>query len=72
MTVGAVNVCSGKMHYFDTRKQPLSADHVMASGALPPAFGAVRTFRQIGTVAEAAAFFRDARARALTHAGRTA
>jgi NTE family protein len=42
MTVGAVNVCSGKMHYFDTRKQPLSADHVMASGALPPAFGAVR------------------------------
>jgi hypothetical protein len=34
-------------------------------------FGAVRTFRQIGTVAEAAAFFRDARARALTYAGRT-
>jgi NTE family protein len=42
MTVGAVNVCSGKMHYFDTRSEPLSADHVMASGALPPAFGAVR------------------------------
>jgi hypothetical protein len=34
-------------------------------------FGAARTFRQIGTVAEAAAFFRDARARALTYAGRT-
>jgi hypothetical protein len=34
-------------------------------------FGAARTFGQIGTVAEAAAFFRDARARALTHAGRT-
>ena len=32
-------------------------------------FGAARTFRQIGTVAEAAAFFRDARARALTYAG---
>jgi hypothetical protein len=28
-------------------------------------FGAARTFRQIGTVAEAAAFFRDGRARAL-------
>jgi hypothetical protein len=28
------------------------------------AFGAARTFRQIGTVAEAAAFFRDGRARA--------
>jgi hypothetical protein len=34
-------------------------------------FGAARTFRQIGTAAEAAAFFRDARARALTYAGRT-
>jgi NTE family protein len=42
MTVGAVNVCSGRMHYFDTRKEPLTADHVMASGALPPAFAAIR------------------------------
>lgn len=42
MTVGAVNVCTGKMRYFDTRNEPLSADHVMASGALPPAFGAIR------------------------------
>jgi NTE family protein len=42
MTVGAVNVCSGRMHYFDTSKEPLTADHVMASGALPPAFGAIR------------------------------
>jgi hypothetical protein len=30
-------------------------------------FGAVRTFRQIDTVAEAAAFFRDGRARVLAH-----
>jgi NTE family protein len=42
MTVGAVNVCSGRMHYFDTSKTRLSVDHVMASGALPPAFAAVR------------------------------
>lgn len=42
LTVGAVNVCSGQMRYFDTREEVLSADHVMASGALPPAFGAVR------------------------------
>jgi hypothetical protein len=34
-------------------------------------FGAARTFRQIGTVAEAAAFFRDGRARALAHATTT-
>ena len=42
MTVGAVNVCSGRMRYFDTSREPLTADHVMASGALPPAFGAIR------------------------------
>ena len=42
MTVGAVNVCSGRMRYFDTSREHLDAGHVMASGALPPAFGAVR------------------------------
>jgi len=31
-------------------------------------FGAARTFRQVGTVAEAEAFFRDGRARVLAHA----
>jgi len=34
-------------------------------------FGAARTFRQIGTVAEAAAFFRDGRARVLSHTAAT-
>jgi NTE family protein len=42
LTVGAVNACSGHMRYFDNRREPLNAEHVMASGALPPAFGAVR------------------------------
>jgi len=42
LTVGAVNACSGHMRYFDNRKEQLSAEHVMASGALPPAFGAIR------------------------------
>jgi NTE family protein len=42
LTVGAVNACTGKMHYFDNRDKPLTIDHVMASGALPPAFPAVR------------------------------
>jgi NTE family protein len=42
LTVGAVNVCSGQMHYFDSRERTLNVDHVMASGALPPAFPAVR------------------------------
>jgi len=42
LTVGAVNACSGAMRYFDSRSEPLAVDHVMASGALPPAFPAVR------------------------------
>jgi NTE family protein len=42
LTVGAVNALSGTMHYFDNRKVRIGIDHVMASGALPPAFPAVR------------------------------
>ena len=42
LTVGAVNACTGAMRYFDSRKECLCIEHVMASGALPPAFPAVR------------------------------
>jgi NTE family protein len=42
LTVGAVNVESGQMRYFDSRDEPLGVQHIMASGALPPAFPAVR------------------------------
>jgi NTE family protein len=38
LTVGAANVRTSEMTYFDSRHMPLTADHVMASGALPPAF----------------------------------
>jgi len=41
LTLGAVNVRSGNMHYFDSQDEELNLDHVMASGALPPAFPAV-------------------------------
>lgn len=41
LTLGAVNVRSGRMRYFDSRDETLSIDHVMASSALPPAFPAV-------------------------------
>lgn len=36
LSIGAVNVRSGNFAYFDSRKQSLTAQHVMASGALPP------------------------------------
>ncbi len=42
LTVGAVNVRSGKMHYFDSRDMMLTLQHILASGALPPAFPAIR------------------------------
>jgi len=42
LTVGAANVQTGDMRYFDSREAPLTIRHIMASGALPPAFPAVR------------------------------
>ena len=42
LTVGAAHVRTSVMHYFDFRDMPLTVSHVMASGALPPAFPAVR------------------------------
>ena len=41
LTVGAVNVRTSEMRYFDSRDMALGPAHVMASGALPPAFPAV-------------------------------
>jgi NTE family protein len=45
LTVGAVNVNTGEMRYFDSRDETVHLDHVIASGALPPAFPAVRIDR---------------------------
>jgi NTE family protein len=42
LTVGAANVRTSEMCYFDSRDMDLDVRHVMASGALPPAFPAVR------------------------------
>jgi NTE family protein len=42
ITVGASSVRTAEMRYFDSRDMPLSVDHIMASGALPPGFPPVR------------------------------
>jgi NTE family protein len=40
--VGAVNVRTGNFAYFDNAKDRIGPEHIMASGALPPAFPAVQ------------------------------
>lgn len=42
LTVGAVNVTTGAMRYFDSGDEALDLRHVLASGALPPAFAPVQ------------------------------
>lgn len=41
LSLGSVNVRTGKLVYFDARTDVIRAEHVMASGALPPGFPAV-------------------------------
>jgi NTE family protein len=42
LTVTAVNVTSGQLAHFDSSQGRLTADHIRASGSLPPGFAAVR------------------------------
>jgi len=42
LTVGAVNASTGSMRYFDSHHERVAVEHVLASGALPPAFPAIR------------------------------
>jgi NTE family protein len=37
-SVGAVNVATGNFVYFDNKSEAIGPDHILASGALPPAF----------------------------------
>ncbi|MGQ0565429.1 MAG: patatin-like phospholipase family protein [Gemmobacter sp.] len=42
LSVGTVNVETGNYRYFDSAEERLGPEHIMASGALPPAFAPVR------------------------------
>ena len=41
-SVGAVNVLTGNFVYFDNAKEEIEPEHIMASGALPPALPMVK------------------------------
>jgi NTE family protein len=41
LTVGAASVRTSEMRYFDARDTEITVRHIMASGALPPAFPAI-------------------------------
>lgn len=41
LSVGAVNVLTGNSEYFDNFNRTIGPEHIMASGALPPAFAPV-------------------------------
>ncbi len=41
LSVGAVEVQTGNMEYFDSKRMKIGPEHIMASGALPPGFSAV-------------------------------
>ncbi|WP_115711492.1 DUF3734 domain-containing protein [Legionella sainthelensi] len=42
LCLGAVNLSSGEMEFFNNQKMTITAEHVMASGALPPGFPAIK------------------------------
>lgn len=42
LSVGAVDVETGNMAYFDNTERRIGVEHIMASGALPPAFPAIQ------------------------------
>jgi NTE family protein len=41
LTVGATDVHTGNFRYFDSANERIESEHIMASGALPPAFPAI-------------------------------
>ena len=52
LMVGAANVRTSMMRYFDSRETEITVDHIMASGALPPLFQRfASTANSIGTAA---------------------
>jgi NTE family protein len=47
LSLGAVNLATGRQIYFDSARQAIDERHVMASGALPPGFPPVEIDREL-------------------------
>jgi NTE family protein len=47
ISLGATNVTSGNMTFFDNMRQTIGPEHVMASGSLPPGFPAIPIGREL-------------------------
>ena len=45
---GAVTVLTGNFIYFDNAKEKIEPDHIMASGALPPALPMMKIGSRVG------------------------
>jgi NTE family protein len=42
LSLGAVNIRTGRLHFFDNTRDNIEVDHIMASCALPPGFPAIK------------------------------
>jgi NTE family protein len=42
LSIGAVSLTTGEIKYFDTNEEEIRVEHIIASGALPPAFAPVK------------------------------
>ncbi len=46
LSLGAVNIETGKLHFFDNKRTKINVEHIMASCALPPGFPAIKIDEQ--------------------------
>ena len=53
LSLGATNIDTGDLEFFDNHKQAIGAEHVLASGSLPPGFPATEVGGKLTGMADA-------------------